>query len=255
MAKKKKRKLSKAGRIISDVLIVICLAVAGFSGYNLYKELKEYNVSKEAYDTLTPEVITVNEETNEKIIDHATLLSMNADYKGWVYLEDSSIDYPFVQTTDNEYYLRHLFNGEWNNSGCVFIDTNNNPDFSDRNTVLYAHNMKNGTMFADIEKYKDASYYDTHKVIHIYTESQNYDVYPIAGMLSDGQDAYVQITFNDDAEFMNYTSRFIENSTFTSEQTLEATDRIVMFSTCNYDVDDGRYVLIGKLVPVTETVE
>lgn len=251
MAKKKKKKLSKFGRILSDILIVVCLVIAGFSGYNLYKELKEYNESKEAYDTLTPEVITVNEETNEKVIDHESLLNMNSDYKGWIYLEDSTIDYPFVQTTDNEYYLKHLFNGEWNNSGCVFIDAKNNPDFTDRNTVLYAHNMKNGTMFADIEQYKNADYYSQHKVIHIYTPSQNYEVYPIAGMLSDGQDDYVQITFNDDAEFLNYTARFIENSTFTSDETLEATDSIVMLSTCNYDVNDGRYVLIGKLVPVS----
>lgn len=250
MAKKKKRKLSKVGRIISDILIVVCLAVAGFSGYNLYKELKEYNDSKEAYDSLYPEVIKEDTETNEKIIDHETLLGMNSDYKGWIYLEDSTIDYPFVQTTDNEYYLRHLFNKEWNNSGCVFMDSNNNADFSDKNTVLYAHNMKNGTMFADIEQYKNAEYYSTHKVIHIYTQAQDYDVYPIAGMLSDGQDDYVQISFSDDAEFLNYTARFIENSTFTSDETLEASDRIVMLSTCNYDVTDGRYVLIGKLVPV-----
>ena len=173
---------------------------------------------------------------------------INGDFVGWIRLDDSTVDYPFVQGTDNEYYLRHLFDGTYNNSGCVFMDVNNNRDFSDKNTILYAHNMKNGTMFAAIEKYKDASYYDGHKVIHIYTEAATYDVYPVAGIVTDGQDDYVRTSFNDDNDFMSYVNRFVSSSTFTSEQSIEATDRMIMLSTCNYDRSDGRYVLIGKLV-------
>ena len=128
------------------------------------------------------------------------------------------------------------------------MDVNNNRDFSDKNTILYAHNMKNGTMFASIEKYKDASYYDGHKVIHIYTEAATYDAYPVAGIVTDGQDDYVRTSFSDDNDFMSYVNRFVSSSTFTSEQSIEASDRMIMLSTCNYDRSDGRYVLIGKLV-------
>ena len=249
---KKKRKLTKFGRILSDIVIVVCLVIAGFSGWNLYKELHEYKESKETYEKLTPEVVIENPDTNEvdtaPLFDWEKLKQINEDFVGWIRLDDSTVDYPFVQGTDNEYYLRHLFDGTYNNSGCVFMDVNNNRDFSDENTILYAHNMKNGTMFASIEKYKDASYYDGHKVIHIYTEAATYDVYPVAGIVTDGQDDYVRTSFNDDNDFMSYVNRFVSSSTFTSEQSIESTDRIVMLSTCNYDRSDGRYVLIGKLV-------
>lgn len=247
---KKKRKLSKIGRILSDVLIVICLCVAGYSGWNLYKELHEYKVSEQTYTELAPQVVTTDEETNQQLYDFDTLSQMNSDFVGWIKMNDSTIDYPFVQGDDNAYYLKHLFDGQYNNAGCVFIDVNNNSDFSDKNTVLYGHNMKNGTMFADIEKFKDASYYESHKVINIYTQNQNYEVYPVAGMLTDGQDSYVRVSFTDDNDFIEYVNHFISNSTFTSETTVEPTDRIVMLSTCNYDIADGRYVLIGKLVPI-----
>lgn len=249
---KKKRKLTKFGRILSDIVIVVCLVIAGFSGWNLYKELHEYQESKETYEKLTPEVVIENPDTNEvdtaPLFDWEKLKGINGDFVGWIRLDDSTVDYPFVQGTDNEYYLKHLFDGTYNNSGCVFMDVNNNRDFSDKNTILYAHNMKNGTMFASIEKYKDASYYDGHKVIHIYTEAATYDVYPVAGIVTDGQDDYVRTSFNDDNDFMSYVNRFVSSSTFTSEQSIEPTDRIVMLSTCNYDRSDGRYVLIGKLV-------
>ena len=249
---KKKRKLTKFGRILSDIVIVVCLIIAGFSGWNLYKELHEYQESKETYEKLTPEVVIENPDTNEvdtaPLFDWEKLKGINGDFVGWIRLDDSKVDYPFVQGTDNEYYLRHLFDGTYNNSGCVFMDVNNNRDFSDKNTILYAHNMKNGTMFASIEKYKDASYYDGHKVIHIYTEAATYDVYPVAGIVTDGQDDYVRTSFNDDNDFMSYVNRFVSSSTFTSEQSIEPTDRMIMLSTCNYDRSDGRYVLIGKLV-------
>ena len=241
---KKKRKLTKFGRILTDILIVLCLGVAGFSGYNLYKELHEYQESTEAYDDLVEQVVT----TDEQEFDWESLKSMNSDFVGWIRMDDSTVDYPFVQGSDNEYYLRHLFTGQYNNSGCVFMDVSNNSDFSDKNTVLYAHNMKNGTMFAAIEKFKDASYYDSHKVIQIYTESMTYDLYPVAGILTDGQDDYVRTSFSDDEDFMSYVNYFVSNTTFTSEQTIESTDRMVMLSTCNYDTEDGRYVLICKLV-------
>lgn len=249
---KKKRKLTKFGRILSDIVIVVCLMIAGFSGWNLYKELHEYQESKETYEKLTPEVVIENPDTNEvdtaPLFDWEKLKGINGDFVGWIRLDDSTVDYPFVQGTDNEYYLRHLFDGTYNNSGCVFMDVNNNRDFSDKNTILYAHNMKNGTMFAAIEKYKDASYYDGHKVIHIYTEAATYDVYPVAGIVTDGQDDYVRTSFSDDNDFMLYVNRFVSSSTFTSEQSIETTDRMIMLSTCNYDRSDGRYVLIGKLV-------
>ncbi len=245
----KRKKLSKFGKLLLDIIIVAALGVACFSGYQLYREYSERKTGRDSYKALKKiEKSSSVDEDDSFSINYEELKGINGDFKGWIRLPDSNIDYPFVQTNNNEYYLNHLFNGEVNHFGCVFIDMYNAPDFSDRNTVLYGHHMLDGTMFADVENYKQQSYYDAHKALEIYTEAQNYYVYPVAGYLTDGQDAYVRTEFADDTDFMNYVNGFVTQSTFQSEETIEASDRMVMLSTCSYDVSDGRFVLIGKLV-------
>lgn len=247
--KKKKKKQSKAVRILLDIILVAALITAGYSGYRLYTGMQEYHESKEVYDDINQKVI-VHKDTEEDTfqIDWDALRNQNADTAGWIRLKDSNIDYPFVYASDNAYYLTHLFDGTYNRSGCVFVDANNQHNFLDKNTVLYAHHMHNGTMFADVENYKDSSYYSTHKEIEIYTPEQNYVMYPVAGIVTTGTDDYVRYSFTDDADYMNYVKYFTDRSTFQSDETIQPEDQMVMLSTCSYDVDDGRYVLIGKLV-------
>lgn len=247
--KKKKKKQSKAVRVLLDIILVAALITAGYSGYRLYTGMQEYNESKEVYDEINQQVIVHKDIEEEGFrIDWDTLKNQNADTAGWIRLKDSSIDYPFVYANDNAYYLTHLFDGTYNRSGCVFVDANNQHNFQDKNTVLYAHHMRNGTMFADVENYKDSSYYSTHKEIEIYTPEQNYIMYPVAGIVTTGTDNYVRYSFTDDSDYMNYVKYFTDRSTFQSDETIQAEDQMVMLSTCSYDVTDGRYVLIGKLV-------
>lgn len=252
---KKKKKLSKTGKIITDILLVVALGVAGYSGYKVYEGLSTYHESDKTYDSLkqyTKEEKTGTEESSVTddtyVIDHASLQSVNSDYVGWVRMPDSYIDYPMVQGTDNSYYLDHLYTKEYNYVGSVFLDCNSARDFSDKNTVIYAHNVKNGTMFMEIAKFEDPAYYQDHKVIELYTPEQNYLAYPVAGILTDGSDDYVSYNFESDDAFMSYVSRFTSNSTFSSDVSLEASDQTVLFSTCSYSLTDGRYALLCKLV-------
>ena len=108
--------------------------------------------------------------------------------------------------------------------------------------------MLNDSMFADIEKYKDQSYYDSHKEMIFQTPNGTYKIYPVAGYSTTGTGGYVQYDFGSDSEFLSYVDRFVSASTFKSDVTITAEDQIVMLSTCSYDVEDGRYVLVGKLV-------
>ncbi|MDD6258349.1 MAG: class B sortase [Erysipelotrichaceae bacterium] len=247
--KKKKKKKSKAVRVLLDIIFVAALITAGYSGYRLYTGMQEYNESREVYDDISQQVIVHKDIEDQGFqIDWNTLKNQNADTAGWIRLKDSHIDYPFVYANDNAYYLTHLFDGTYNRSGCVFVDANNQHNFQDKNTVLYAHHMRNGTMFADVENYKDSSYYSTHKEIEIYTPEQNYIMYPVAGIVTTGTDNYVRYSFTDDSDYMNYVKYFTDRSTFQSDEIIQAEDQMVMLSTCSYDVTDGRYVLIGKLV-------
>ena len=254
MAERKKN-TGKSGSIFLNICLVFFLGIACFSGWKLYEGMHEYSESASAYEDIrhnTFAVKTGQEEETQAEIDFESLKKINPDTAGWISLEDSSIDYPFVYASDNVYYLTHLFDGESNKSGTVFIDANSSREFADRVTVMYAHHMKNGTMFADVENYKDPAYYLTHKAFDIYTENGNYKMYPLAGYVTSGKYNYVRYAFADDADFCTYVQGFIDRSDFESDESFEADDKILMLSTCSYDIEDGRYVLIGKLEKTEE---
>jgi sortase B len=255
-----KRRLSKGGRTALRIILVASLATASYSGWQLYMGLKEYRESESAYEALADsnktevqEIAPVSEEgpaiSYEKV-DFAALAEINPDVAGWLSLEGTVINYPIVQGTDNDYYLEHLFTREVNHTGCIFIDFGNAKDFSDRNTILYAHHMRNGSMFAELEGYREQSYYESHRELVLQTPSGLYLIQPFAGILTDGYADYVQLHFEDDAEFLAYVDRMRSSSTFSSDVDVTASDRIVTMSTCRYDVENGRYAVFGKLIPL-----
>ena len=256
---KKGRHLTKLARNLLKAVLVISIAVAGYSGYQIYIGLKEYRESEASYTTLAGSDVVEETTTGEnqegetlpyEKVNFTALSEINPDVAGWLSLSGTVINYPIVQGTDNEYYLEHLFTGEVNHPGCIFIDVGNAKDFSDKNTVLYAHHMRNGSMFAELEGYRSQEYYESHKELVLQTPSGTYLIQPFAGLLSTGSGDYVQFSFDSTEAFLAYVDSMRNNSTFTSDVTVEAGDRIVTMSTCRYDVEDGRYAVFGKLVPL-----
>ena len=254
--KKKKKRLTKLGRWFLRLVLVVSIAVAGYSGFQLYKGIKDYRDSENAYQNLAQNTEGQTEETivtdqgerhNFTKANFEALAEINPDVVGWLSLEDTVINYPIVQGSDNEYYLHHLFTKDYNNTGCIFMDVDNAKDFSDLNTVLYAHHMRNGSMFAELEGYRDQEYYDTHRELVLQTPSGNYLVEPFAGLLTDGYSDYIQIGFQDGDSFLSYVNQMRSQSTFQSDVTITAEDRILTMSTCRYDVDNGRYAVFAKL--------
>ena len=88
-------------------------------------------------------------------------------------IEGTKINYPIVQGEENSYYLKHLFSGEWNGSGCIFLDFRNDASFADRHSIIYGHHMKNGTMFTDLDKYKKQEFFDEHPIALLITPDKN----------------------------------------------------------------------------------
>ena len=257
--KKGKRKLSKFGRAVLYVILIGSLSMAGYSGFQLYKGMKDYRDSENAYHNLadttgTNEEEVVTTETGSTYsytkADFAKLAEINPDVVGWLSLQDTVINYPVVQGKDNEYYLHHLFTGEYNNTGCLFLDMDDAKDFSSRNSIIYAHHMRNGSMFAELEGYRKQEYYETHREMILQTPNGTYLVEPFAGLLTDGYSDYVQIEFADDDAFLAYVAQMREQSTFQSDVTVGAEDRILTMSTCRYDVENGRYAVFAKLTPI-----
>ena len=92
----------------------------------------------------------------------AGLKEINEDCVAWIYIEDTAINYPVVQGSDNSFYLKHLIDGKWNSAGCIFLDFRVDSNISDRHSIIYGHHMKDGTMFSGLTKYKKQDYYEAH---------------------------------------------------------------------------------------------
>ena len=97
------------------------------------------------------------------------LKQQNEDVIAWIYGANTHINYPVVQGSDNDYYLRHLLDGTWNDNGSIFMDCSNKADFSDQNSLIYGHNMTSGAMFSNLVKYKKQAYYDQHPYLYMLT--------------------------------------------------------------------------------------
>ena len=218
--------------------------------------------TKEAEPTSTPDTQTDLEPTPTpdtqadpeptgpvipKSIDFDSLHAVSADAVAWLFAPDMSINYPVAQSEDNAYYLRRLLDGTYASGGSLFADYRCAPDFSDWNTVIYGHQMNDGTMFGELENYRDPAYYAEHPVMYLYIPGKRYTLELIAGYLTDVNDvAYALPTTKVLRDAI--LTRAAMRSTFDSGITPDWSDKLVTLSTCAYDYDDARYVLIGRII-------
>jgi len=256
----KKKKLKKnVKNTMYYVMMCILLGVFCFSAVQMFKELKSYQDDQNAYDELNQFVEVPVEQENEEIpeteripqIDFESLMEINDDCIGWIYVPGTKISYPVVQTTNNDYYLKRLFNKTYGISGTVFLDARNDAEMTDRHMILYGHHMKNGTMFANAEDYKDQLYADEHPTGMYITPEKVYDILFFAGYLTDAYNDSWTLNFTD-AEFEDWISKSKSRSHFYSDVTPEIGDQIITLSTCSYDIADGRFVLLGILKEKTK---
>lgn len=180
-------------------------------------------------------------------VDFDILHQMNADIVGWLYCEDTPINLPVVRGEDNDFYLDHLFDRTGNASGTLFADYRSSPDFSDVNTVIYGHNLKNGSMFRCLTYYKEQEYYDEHPTMWLLTPEGDYRVDVLAGLVT-GSKGLIYTPQPGSQEMQGILESCLAASTFVSNVTAQETDRFLTLSTCTYDFDEARYVLIGYLV-------
>ena len=182
-------------------------------------------------------------------MDYSYLRTVNEDLVAWITAEGLPIDLPVVQGEDNDYYLTHRFDRQPNRLGTLFVDMHNKPDFTDKNTVIYGHNMNDGSMFASLVNYKSQEFYNDFPTMDIFTPQGDYTIEIFAGQLADGNDPFIQFDFKDDMDFMTYITYLKVISTFESPVEVSTEDQIITLSTCTEDFNNARYVLYGRLVP------
>lgn len=251
-------------RKILFVLLAVFLLTFVVSAVMLVHVYMEYSKADEFYTDLQKEYVeievtppeTEGEEPPTKetvsapiVVNFDRLLKKNSDVIGWIYCEDTVINYPVVQAEDNKKYLHADLAGEYLRSGTIFADFRNQAVGKDRNFLIYGHDMYNHSMFGSLSDYKKQSYYEAHPVLYYLTPDATYRIDLVMGAVVDTEDILYQTNPNDKA-FDKYLARLRENSTFRSDVELEPGEQVVTLSTCSYEFDDARYVLIGKLVPL-----
>lgn len=253
-------------RRIKAVVLALLFVVFAYSVIRVLIYYVEYRKQDELYKTATGnyiEEVPAAGETAEKkegreeaadicpvIVDFTSLLAENEDVVGWLYCEDTNINYPVVQGTDNDHYLHHAYNGEYSRAGSIFADTVNRSDFSDSNTIIYGHHMKNGSMFAHLADWADQRYFEAHPVMWLLTPEQTYRVDLFAGFLTSADsDAYTIFT-GACPEFGDYLAGVLAASDVQVNVETPRDEHYIMLSTCEYEFQDARYVLYGILIPV-----
>ena len=182
-------------------------------------------------------------------VDFKDLKNKNNDTKGWIQVNGTNINYPFVQTTNNEYYLNRSFNKNKNNAGWIFLDYRNNINNLDKNTIIYGHSRQDTTMFGSLKNILNNGWldYSENHVIKLSTEIENslWQVFSIYHIPTTSD--YLEINFETEQEFLNFANKLINRSAYNFYTSINKDDKILTLSTC-YNNDNERVVLHAKLI-------
>ena len=190
-------------------------------------------------------------------IDFEALWEINPEAYAWITIPGTEIDYPILQSeTDNTYYLTHNIEGEESPEGAIFTEDYNSKDFEDPNTVIYGHNMRNGSMFQGLHEYMDRAFFDENREVLIYLPDKilHYEIF--AAYLYDDRHLLESFDFEDEDVFGAYLNRIFSirdmNSFIDTDMEVTAEDKIITLSTCYSNESNQRYLVQAVLVSIDE---
>lgn len=224
-------------------LIVICVGfivgkiVSQHDREQIYTEMQEDNELLEQEKENAEEDDTI-EEVVEIPIDFESLQKRNSDIYAWIQIPETKVDYPIVQhESDDSYYLDHTVEGKKGYPGSIYTELVNGKDFQDANTLIYGHNMKNGSMFGDLSLYKNSTYMKEHSQIVIYTTEHIYTYQVFAAVTYDNRHIMYAFDFSEEEgmEQFLHSLKTVRNMSSYIDKSVEVTssDRLIILSTCN----------------------
>lgn len=234
-----------------NLIFILALIVFLVSAYQLIKIGKGYWDGRSEYEKIRDLAIeSEGEEDGESQfrVNFDELLAINPDTIGWIRFspEPSVINYPIVQGEDNDKYLHKTFSANENTLGAIFLDVNNNSSFSDRNSIIYGHRMKDGSMFRHLQDYEDKSFWESNPYFYIYTPDGReitYHIYSV-GQVEETSDTYLTV-FGSEEEYQNFLDLTKEVSAYDTGVEVTTEDKIVTLSTCTSASDEHRFVVRG----------
>ncbi|MGE6517550.1 class B sortase [Lysinibacillus sphaericus] len=251
---------------ISKLLTFLYLAIFLYSGFALAKYVYTYYETSKSLK----EVQSIYEETLETIEKQADvsltstedlmkytvrpqfneLLAVNDGIVGWISVDNTKLNNPILQADNNDFYLNHNFKNRESRAGSVFMDYRNDALDMSRNTILYGHAMKNGTMFGSLKNYLNQDYADAHRTIYLDTLYDGYDIEVFAAYETTIDFYYIETEFKSNESFFQFIEQVQARSTIEMNIEIGPDDKILTLSTCKDSVmsDDHRFVVQGKLV-------
>ena len=248
-----KKKYKIIGLSIILVILIACLSYFVFINFRdkkLNQELQE-NIPNIEIDT--SEEIDVNKEVFKTIID---LQKENTDVKGWIKINDTKINYPLLQGLDNDYYLNRNYQKEYSSYGSIFIDKDSNLDDVNSNVIIYGHSMNDQEMFQNLLNYANKEYYDSHKIIEIYTnnEARKYEIVTVFKsrvFYQDEQNVFRYYYCHDlssEEKYNDYVNNSKNLELYNTGVDAHFGEQLITLITCEYSEDNGRMVVVAKRV-------
>lgn len=269
-------------RVIKNTINAILVVILIYSSYNILKKLSNYKKADEIYTNLQKIKIesqinntNINNNTDEEIKNESDKLllnnntnsninnkkpinnnksntgvdfsNINPDYRFWINIENTNIDYPVLQAKNNSYYLSKDIYKNNLESGSIFLDYTNN-NLYDKNTIIYGHNMKNKTMFSELENFKDPNFFNQNNKIIITTPEKSYTYEVFSAYYINADYNYMIISFNNENDYKKYLTDVKNKSLNKSNINVSTDDKILTLSTCSYESDNTRTVIHAKLI-------
>ena len=265
MAELKKRE-KRRKMIVALASVVAVASFAYFGIYYFYTARTSMNYNELAA-LKGSEALSSNQEKNDfslhkeairmpDVLDeYKTLYEKNKKLIGWLKIDDTIIDYPVMQTNNNDYYLEHNFNQEYDKNGSLFLDCDCNIYPRSTNLIIYGHHMKSGQMFGQLQKYAKESYGEEHSIIQfdsIYEKATYQVMYVFRSQVYNEDDLvfkyYQFINANSEEEFNSYMKEMAALSLYDTGVTASYGDSLLTLSTCDNSQTDGRFVVVAKRI-------
>lgn len=263
--------MKKSVKIIAAVIAALVIAAAAAAGVILFfgagqNEQAAQSVQKqeeadpieaeEEYQELQGQVVEEKEDPYESVIDFEALWEINPDVYAWIQIPGTNIDYPILQSVveADEYYLNTTIDGKTGYPGSIYTEKYNATDFSDPVTVVYGHNMKEGTMFSDLHNYTDRAFFDQNAYIYIYLPDRTLKYQIFAAVAFDDRYLLGNYNFRDPADFQTYLDelRSSIDGNVNNEVQVTQDSTILTPSTCIGEYPDQRWLVNATLVEVEE---
>lgn len=242
------------------LVLMLCCSMIGVCGKYLYDYFAQSSENKDAYadiidigfsnSTDIQDKDDPEDETETSDFDYDSLLAINSDCVGWIRIDGTDIDYPVVQAADNSFYLHHNFNQESAICGAIFMDYRNDIDLTREHLILYGHQMKDGSMFKQLNGYKDKDFYKEHPEITLYLRNQkySYDVVAIyVTNISWSGGYYNYLHGNTREEQIEYLqNKMAAYQLYDTGLTVTQDDELLSLSTCEYSSTNGRLIVLAK---------